>query len=507
MPITRPSTAMDYRSTSGKSSAVRPHMINPAFSASQDTDTSKAYPLLPGWQDNVISPNTLPNQEKNHATTASSVDVRLNSPSLKNNQSRSNGQESVGIAITRPSTTTGFRQKTSGKNLGHHITNLSHSDVQNSIGISIPRPSTATAIKQSSSGHSSRQPTSNKLNSPIEEVHLSSFSGPSRHDSIPATSLRPITLPIPEKGPGFPATGPSNMTPSQSTGPSLSRGHLAVLLTDVTIQQDIPGFQRQGHTNSTAALNIILPPENFTSQASMMPNPKPDSLRNLTPLTVSIPTSNDDLIKLHSASMSTHRGASDHSIAQNSHQVFKEDSIVPQRSALPSANNDSTENVTPTYSSAKVSNSQPSSTAAPQVHIRRPHTSLTTRNNSVPSTLPNAAIAPQIQIHHLITTTGPSESPHTNLHADASTLRIPGPSSDLESPDAKPRAAVNVNVLPVQLDQPQDSGNKLHTPVHFVPISTPISDGNDLRPSINDGTLPLLAEGMYILQPLVRTIT
>ena len=243
---------------------------------------SRAYPLPPGWQNNVDGmPPSILNQERNHAT-ASSVDVDPKIAPFKNSQSRSNGQESIGIAITRPSTTTGLRQNNAGKNVRNHIISYSRSDAQNSIGVSIPRPSTATAIKQSISGPSSHQTfnaTSNKLNPVVEEAHSSMFPRPSipRQDFIPVTNPQPVS----EKGSRFPAQ-PYNMTPT------LNKGHATVVPEDVTGQQDAPGSRRQGHT-SAANANIISPPENSISQASTL-HPKPDNLRNAT-----TPTSLDTL--------------------------------------------------------------------------------------------------------------------------------------------------------------------------------------------------------------------
>ena len=378
--INRPSTAMDCKSL-GKNLAARPHL-------SQDTDISKAYPLLPGWRNNVnIISNTLSDQEKSQVATASGIALNSKIPPSMSNQSRSNGQESIGIAITRPSTTTGFRQSTAGKNLRHHNISLSHSDAQNSIGISIPRPSTATAIKQSSSGPSPRQTfnaTPHILNPVVEEAHSNIFS-PSiaKHDSILAPNPQPVTLPITEKGSGLPAQ-PYNMTPS--AGLSLGRGDAIVLQEDVTGQQGASGSHRQGHADGAGDLNVISYPENFTSQTSTVLNPKLDNLRNATtPLAGSILPSNDNVVKIHSTSMSTHgqdsRGGSDHfPTGQNLHQASKENSIVPQCTTLASANHDNTgNNNIPTTVNAKASTAQPitlsSGVIAPQIQIQRPSTS------------------------------------------------------------------------------------------------------------------------------------
>jgi hypothetical protein len=310
-----------------------PVTIDPA--PPQPNPDSRAYPLLSGWRNNVngIPPNIISNQEKIHVATASSIDVDSKIPPSKGGQSKSNGQESIGIAITRPSTTTGLRQNSAVKNLRHHNISLSRSDAQDSIGILIPRPSTATAIKQSSSGPSSHQTSnvpSHKLNPLVEEAHSNTFPRRSipRHDSIPVTNPQPVS----EKGSRFPAQ-PYNMTPS--AGPSLSKGHATVLTEDVTGQQDAPGSRRQGHTGA-ADINILSPPENLISQASTMLNPKPDNLRNVTtPLT-------------------------------------------PLGAIAPS-----TRSTTP-----------PSSFTAPQIPIQRPPTSLSTRNNPVPPALPQIQIHP-----------------------------------------------------------------------------------------------------------------
>ena len=253
--------------------------IDPALP--QPIPDSRAYPLLPGWRNNVdgIPPSIPSNQERIHAATASSIDVDSKIPPSKSSQSRSNGQESIGIAITRPSTTTGLRQNNAGKNSRHHNIIFSRSDAPNSIGVSIPRPSTATAIKQSSSGPSSLQTpnaTSNKLNPLVEEAHSSMFPRPSvpRQDSIPVTNPQPVS----EKGSRFPAQ-PYNMTPT------LGKGHVTDLPEDMAGQQDAPGSRRQGYTGA-ADLNVISPLENSIPQASML-NPKPDNLRNATtPLTL-----------------------------------------------------------------------------------------------------------------------------------------------------------------------------------------------------------------------------
>ena len=300
---------------------------------------SRAYPPLPGWRNNVngMPPNIGSNQEKIHVATTSSIDVGSKIPPSKASQSKSNGQESIGIAITRPSTTTGLRQNGAGKNLRHHNINLSRSDAQDSIELLIPRPSTATAIKQSSSGPSTHQTSnvpSHKLPL-VEETHSNMFPRPSipRHDSIPVTNLQPVS----EKGSKFPAQS-HDMTPS--AGPSLSKGHTTVLPEDMIGQQDTPGSRRQVHTGAVDP-NILSPPENFISQTSTMLNPKPDNLRNVTtPLTPLV-------------------------------------AIAP-----------TTRSTTP-----------PSSFIAPQIQIQRPPTSLSTRNNSVPPALSTAVIVPQIQVH------------------------------------------------------------------------------------------------------------
>jgi len=540
--IHRPSTAMDYRNSLGRGSAVRPYMTSPTFSVSQDTDTSN---VISGWRNNVnvISP-TLPNQGKSHAATTSNADVHPKFPPLKSSQLRSNGQESLGTVITRPSTTTGFRQNISGKHLRHHsdmpsnskaflgegfqatAISLSHSDAQNSIGMSIPRPSTATTIKQSSSGHSSRQTfnaASQKPNPLVGEEHSSIFPGPSipRHNSIPVTNPQPTTLPITENSSGFP-TQPYSTAPSHTAGPSLTRGHTIVLPEDVTVlNQDVPGSHKQA--DGVADLNVISHPDNFTSQAPTMLNPKSNNLRNPTTLlAVSIPTSDDDL---HSASMSAYRQdnlrASDQvpSIAQNSYQAFKENRVILQPAAPASVNNESAgNNLIPTSLNAKASNPQPiilpSGFTAPQTQIQRSPTSLSTRNNSVPSALPGVVIVPQIQIHHLITTTSTGnkpESPHTDFRAGASTPRTFGAGADLETSDINSLATVNANVVPIHGDQPQTPlgfGNKFHRPVQLVPTSTShTADTSDVRPSINQGTLLSHAEGMYILHSLTKTVS
>ena len=396
----------------------------------QPNPDSRAYPLLPGWRNNAngIPPNIPSNQEKIHVATASSIDVDSKIPPSKSSQSRINGQESIGIV--RPSTTTGFRQNSAGKNLRHHNISSSRSDAQNSIGILIPRPSTATAVRQSSSGPSSQQTsnvTSHKLSPLVEEAHSSMlFPRPSisKRDFIPVTNPQPVS----EKGSKFPAQ-PYNMTPS--VGPSLSKGHATVLPEDMTGQQDAPGSGRQGHTGATD-LNIIPPPENFTSQASTMLNPKVDNLRNATTPLTSL------------------------------------NAIAP---------------------------------STPQIQIQRPPTSLSTRNNSVPPALPSAVIVPQIQIHHLITTTGTgntSGSAHTDLCTDASIPRTPGTGASLDTPDIYRLGTANV--LPIQVDQPQDflgSGNTFHRPVHVIPTSTSrMADANDTRPSVHDGTFPSHGEGV-----------
>jgi hypothetical protein len=216
----------------------------------------------------------------------------------------------------------------------------------------------------------------------------------------------------------------------------------------VTGQQDAPGSRRQGHTGA-ADLNISSPPENFISQASTMVNTKPDNLRIVTTTLASL------------------------------------DTIAP-----------STRSTTP-----------PSSFTAPQIQIQRPPTSLSTRNNPVPPALPSAVIVPQIQIHHLITTTGTgntSESVHTDLCAEASIPRTPGAGADLlDTPDIN--RLDTANVLPIQVDQPQDflgSGNKFHKLVHLIPTSTSrMVDANDTRP-----TLPSQGEGVYILHSLTRPV-
>ena len=505
--INRPSTAMDYRSGSGKGSAVRPHMTNPTFPVSQDTDTSKANPLL--------SANAPSNQEKVHVTTASSVDVHPKIPPLKSNQSRSNGQESIGIAITRPSTTTGLRQDTSGKNLRHHNTSLSLSDAQNSIGISIPRPSTATVIKQSNSGLSARQilnATSHKLNPLLEEVHSSTFSGPStpRQNYTSATNLQPATLPITEKGPF------SAQSYNMISGP-LSRGDAIVPPEDITVQLDVPGSQRHGHIDGATDLNVISSPENLPSQTSTMLNPKSEGLRNSTfPLVVSNPSLNNDLVQLHPAYRQDSRGTSDHvpSMAQKPHQAFKENGVVLQRAALTSTNKDNIGNIIiPTSLNAQVSNSQPltlpSSFTAPQIEIQRPPTSLSTRNSSVPSALPSAVIVPQIRIHHLITTTtgtaNKSESPHTDYHTLASTPLIPGTGADSETPDVNSISTVNLHALPDR-SQVLDSA-KFYRPLHPVPTSTRhTTDVNNARPSTSGGTVPSHAEGVNILRLIISPV-
>ena len=472
---------MGYRSISGQGSAIRPPITSPA-----------------------MSPNASSSQG-NHVTTTSSVDVHPKIPPLKSSQSRSNGQESV----TRPSTTTGFRQNTSGKSLRHYNnmptdgkilhedsqatnTGSSHSDAQNNIGVSIPRPIAATAIKPSSSGGpSSRQNfngTSHRLNPLAEEAHSTIPPGPS--------ILQPILLPITEKGSGFP-TQPYTMTPSRSVGPSLSRGHATVLPEDVTVQQDIPSHN-QGHVDGAADLNMVSTSENLISQ------------RNPTPLAISIPTLND-LAKFHSTS-----GASHHvpAIAQNSHQAFKENSVL-QPAALGNANDDSGNNIIATSLNTKASNAQPiilaSGFTAPQIQIQRPPTSISTRNDSVLSALPTAVTVPQIPIHQLITATSTGnkpEPPHTDFHAGVSTPRPPGAGADLKKSDANHLATVNSNVLP-RIDQSQGfmgSGNKFQRPVHLVPASAHVADVNDVRPSITEETFRSHAEGVYIPHSLTRTV-
>ena len=370
---------MGYKSSLGKDVAVRPHIIKPTL----DTDSSKAYPLVPGWRNNVndIPPNTLSNQVNIHVATPSSIAVDPKTSLSKSSQSRSNGQESIGRAITRPSTTTGFRQSTTGKNLRHHNISLSHSDIQNSIGISIARPSTATMIKQSDPGSSSRQMlNASHILNPLVEAHPNMFPGL----PIPTPNPQPVMPPLTEKGSGSPAQ-PYNMTPS--AGLSSGRGHSIVLPEDVTGQQDVSGSHKQGDTDGAADVNVISPPENFTSQAL---NPKPDNLRNA--LAVSIPISNDNLVKLHShsASMLAHREdnreTNDH--VPVLHQVSKENGVVPQRVRLASVNNDSTENsIIPTSLNANASNPQPitlpSTFTASQIQIQPPPTSHKLKENSV----------------------------------------------------------------------------------------------------------------------------
>ena len=307
-----------------------PVTIDPA--PPQLNSDSKAYPLL---RNNVNGMPNISNQERIHVATASSTDVDSKIPPLKSSQSKSAGQESIGIAITRPSTTTGLRQSNAGKNLRHHNISFSRSDVQNSIGVLIPRPSTATAIKQTSSGPSSYQTSNatsnNKLNPLVEEAHSSMSPRPSipRHDPIPVTNLQPLS----EKGSKFSAQ-PYNMTPT------LSKGHATLLPDDLTSQQDAPGSRKQGHIGA-ADLNIISPLENSVSQASTIMSPKPDNLRNattpLTPLGAMAPSA---------------------------------------RSTTPASN-----------------------FTVPQIQIQRPPTSLSTRNNSVPPALSSSSIVPQIQIH------------------------------------------------------------------------------------------------------------
>ena len=368
---------------------VRPYVTSPA-SVSQDTDTSKVY-SLPEWRNNnnVISPNTLSNQEGIHVATASGIAVDQKVSPSKSIQSRSNGQESIGIAITRPSTTTGFRQSTAGKSLRHHNITLSPSE-QNNVGASIRRPSTATAIKQSSSGPPFRQTfnaTSHILNPLVEESHSNIFPGPSTPRHKTTLNPQPVTPPITEKGSVLFAQ-PYNMAPH--AGLSSSTEHAIVLPGDVTRQQDAPVSHRQGHTVGAADLNVNSPPENVASQASTMLNSKPDNLRNATTtLAVSIPTSNDNL---HSASISHRQDsweASDHvPIAQNSHQAFKH-SVVPQRAILASLSHESTgNNITSTTLNAKASSAQPiifsSSFTAPQIQIQRPSTShQASKDNSI----------------------------------------------------------------------------------------------------------------------------
>ena len=557
----------------------------------QPNPDSGTYPLLPGWRNNVNStPSNIPsNQERIHVATASSIDVDSKIPPLKSSQSRSNGQESIGISITRPSTTTGLRQNNAGKNLRHHNISFSRSDAQNNIGVLLPRPSTATAIKQSSSGPSSHQTsnaTSHKLNLLVEEAHSSMFPPPSipKHDSIPVTNPQPVS----ERGSRFPAQ-PYNMTPS--AGPSLSKGHVTFLPQDMTGQQDVLGSHRQGHTGA-ADLNITLPSENFISQASQTPNPKPDNLRNATtPLTplgaiapsarsttpassftapqiqiqrppTSLSTRNNSIppalpsaviapqIQIHPVSekgsrfpaqpynmtpsagpslskghatedvtgqqdalgsrRQGHIGAADLNITSPS------ENFTSQTSTKLNPKSDNLRNSTTPLTSlnAIAPSTRPtplSSFTAPQIQIQRPPTSLSTRNNSVPPALPSAVIVPQIQIHHLITTTGTgntSESAHTDLGADASIPRTPGAGADLDTFDINPLGTANV--LPIQIDQPQDflsSGNKFHRPVNLIPTSTSrTANANDMRPSVNEGALPSHGEGVYILHFLTRSV-
>jgi hypothetical protein len=540
---------------------------------------SRPYPLLPGWRNNVngIQPNFPSNEERNHVATASSIDVDLKIPPLKSGQSRSTGQESIGIAITRPSTTAGLRQNNAGKNLRHHNISFSRSDAENSIGVLIPRPSTATAIKQSRSGPSSHQTsnvTSNKLNPFVEEAHSSMFPRPSipRHDSIPVTNPPPVS----EKGSRFPAQS-YNMTPT------LSKGHATLLSEDVTSQQDAPGSRRQGHTGA-ADLNIISLPENSISQASTMVNPKPDNLRNTTtPLTplgamapsarsttpasnftapqiqiqrppTSLGTKNNSVppalpsavivpqIQIHPVSekgskfsaqlynttpsagpslskghatedvigrqdapgsrRQGHAGVADLNITS-----APENSISHASTMLnPKPDNlrNTTTPLTPLGESAR-STTPAFNFIGPQIQIQRPPTSLSTRNNSVPPALPSAVIVPQIQIHHLITTTGTgntSESAHSDR---ASVPLTPGTGVDLDAPNTNRLGTANV--LPIQVDQPQDflgAGKKFHRSVHVISTSTfRMADAN-VRPSVNEGTLPSHGEGVYILHLLIR---
>ena len=555
--------------------------------APQPNPDSRTYPPLPGWRSNVngIPPSIPSNQERIHVSTASSIDVDSKIPPSKSSQSRSNGQESIGIAITRPSTTTGLRQNIAGKNLRHPNISFSRSDAQSSIGVSIPRPSTATAIKQSSSGPSSHQTsnaTSDKLNPLVEEANSSMFPPPSipRHDSIPVTNPQPVS----ERGSRFPAQ-PYNITPS--AGPSLSKGLVTVLPQDMTGQQDVLGSRRQGHTGA-ADLNITSPPENFISQASPMPNPKLDTLRNATtPLTplgaiapsvrsttpasnftapqiqiqrppTSLSTRNNSVppalpsavivpqIQIHPVSEKSSKfpaqpynttpsagpslikghatedvtGQQDapgsrrqgHTSTADLNITSPPENFTPQVSTMLNPKPDNLRNSTTPLTSLNAivpsTRSTPlSSFTAPQIQIQRPPTSLSTRNNSVPPALPSAVIVPQIQIHHLIGNT--SESAHTDLGADASIPRTPGTGADLDVPDINRLGTANV--LHTQVDQPQDflgSGNKFHRPVNLIPTSTSrMANADDMRPYVNEGTLPSQGEGVYIIHSLTKKIS
>ena len=551
-----------------------PVTIDPA--PPQLNSDSRAYSLLPGWRDNVNGiPNISSNQERIHAAAASSIDVDSKIPPLKSSQSRSVGQESIGIAITRPSTTTGLRQNNAGKNLRHHNISFSRSDAQNSIGVSIPRPSTATAIKQTSSGPSSYQTSNttsnNKLTPLVEEAHSSMSPRPSipRHDSNSVTNLQPIS----EKGSRF-SGQPHNMTPT------LSKGHATLLPEDVTGQQDALGSRRHGHIGA-ADFNIISPPENSISQTSTMVNPKPDNLRNATtPLTpldaiapsarsttpasnftapqmrppASLSTRNNSVppalpsavivpqIQIHPVSEKSSRfSAQPHNSTPSANKGHATEDVtgrqdagsrrqghtsgpdlnitsppensISQASIMLNPKPDNLRNTTsPLPPLGAVGPSVRSTIAAsdfiaPQIQIQRPPTSLSTRNNSVPSALPSAVIAPQIQIHHLITTTGmgnTSESAHIDR---ASIPRAPGTGANLDTPDINRLGTTNV--LPIQIDQPQDflgTGNKFRRPVHVISTSTSrMADGN-VKPSVNEGILPSHGEGVYILQVLTRQV-
>ena len=551
-----------------------PVTIDPA--PPQLNPDSRAYPL-PGWRNNIngIPPNIPSNQERIHVAKASSIEVDSKISPLKSSQSKSTGQESTGMAITRPSTTTGLRQNNAGKNLRHHNISFSRSDAQNSIGVLIPRPSTATAIKQSSSGPSSHQTsnaTSNKLNPLVEEAHSSMFPRPSipRRDSIPVTNPQPVS----EKGSRLSAQ-PYNMTPT------LSKGHAIVLPEDVTSQQDAPGSRRQGHIGA-ADLNITSPPENSISQVSTMLNPKPDNLRNaatsLAPLGAIAPSARSTTpasnftapqiqIQRPPTSLSTRNNSVPpalpsavnvpqipiHPVSEKSSR-FSAQPYNTTPSAGPSlSKRHATEDVTgrqdapgsrrqgytgtadlnitspPENSNSQAStilNPKPdnlrnattplaplgaiapgarstiptSNFTAPQIQIQRPPTSLSTRNNSVSPALSSAVIVPQIQIHHLITTTGTGNT--TELaHTDRTSIpRTPGTGAGLDTPDINHLGTAND--LPVQVDQLQDflgTGNKIHRPVHVISTSTSRMADANARPSVNEATLPSHGEGVYIL--------
>ena len=474
----------------------------------QPNPDSRAYPLLPEGRNivNGIPPNVPSNQEKIHVATASTIDVDSKIPPSKSIQSRSNGQEN--ISIVRPSTTTGFRQNSGGKNLRHHNISLSRSDAQNSVGILIPRPSTATAIKQSSSGPSFQisHVTSHKLNPLVVEAHSNLLPHPiPRHDSIPVTNPQPVS----EKGSRIPAQ-PYNMTPS--VGPSLSNRHATGLPEDVTDQQDAPGSRRQGHT-SAADLNLIPPPENFISQAPIMPHPKPDNLRNATSPPTSLNAIAPNTPQIQIQRPPTSLGTRNNSVPS----ALPSAVVVPQRQVSntpqiqiqrPPTSLSTRNNSIPSALPSTVVVSQLQAPNTPQIQIQRPPTSLSARNNSVPPAWPSAVIVPQIPIHHLITTTGTgntSGAAHTNFCADAS---MPGTGADLDTPDIN--CLGTANVLPIQVDQPQDflgSGNRSHRPVHPIPTSTSrMVDANDMGPFVDEGTLPSHAEGVYILHSSARPI-